>query len=79
MVHNRILEDDLLLLLKREVIGELEPLKDSTFVGYKSYNPLAAWKTMVLVTLRVGHKLQRVPQVYHSYLQFLILNRQQPK
>ena len=79
MVHSHILEDDLLLLLKREAIGELEPLEDSMFVGYKSYNPLAAWKAMVLVTLQAGHKLRRVPQVYHSYLQFMILNRQQPK
>ena len=33
MVHNHILEGDLLLLLKKEVLG---PLEDSKFVRYKS-------------------------------------------
>ena len=53
MVHSHILEGDL-CLLKREVIGELKSLEDSMFVGYKSYNPLAAWKAMALVTLQIG-------------------------
>ena len=63
-----ILEDDLLLLLKRGVIGELEPLEDSTFIEYKSYNSLAAWKAIALVTLQVGHELRRVPPAYLNYL-----------
>ena len=51
MVYSRVLEDDLFLLLKSKVIGELEPLEDSKSTGYKIYNLLAAWKAMASVTL----------------------------
>ena len=51
MVYSRILEDNLLLLLKRKVIGELEPLEDSKSTGYKIYNLPAAWKAMASVIL----------------------------
>ena len=73
MVHSRILEGDLLLLLKRRVTGVPGPLEDSRFGGYKSYNPIAARQAMALVTPR------RVIQAYPSYLQFMVLNRQQSK
>ena len=65
MVHSHILEGDLLLQLKREVTGVLEPLEDSKFGGYKSYNLLAA--------LQAKAQLQRVPQAYLSYLQFMVM------
>ena len=70
MVNSRILEGDLLLLLKRGATGVPGPLEDSKFGGYKSYNPIAARQAMALVTPR------RVPQAYPSYLQFTVLNRQ---
>ena len=65
MVHSHILEGDLLLLLIREVTGVLGPLEGNKFGGYKSYNLLAA--------LQAKAQLQRVPQAYLSYLQFMMM------
>ena len=52
MVHSRILEGNLLLLLKRGATGVPGPLEDSKFGGYKSYNLIAAREAMAPVTPR---------------------------
>ena len=65
--------------IKKEATGVPGPLEDSKFGGYKNYNPLAAQQAMALVTPRRVIQLRRVPQAYPSYLQFMMLNRQQSK
>ena len=70
------MESDLFLLLKREATGALGPLKDSKFGSYESYSLLAVRKIMALVTARAA-QFQRIPQAFLSYLQVMMVNRQQ--